>query len=105
MNEEAARRIAPRPAHGAGSTPAASLRPWDMRQLLRTLVEPILHPSHWRIRALGLSTAVGHPLFYVIWVYALPQPYEDLWLRLAMSALGLSLLVVPGFTATPARGR
>lgn len=72
-----------------------------MRVLLRTLVEPILHPSHWRIRALGLSTAVGHPLFYAVWVWWLPQPYEHLGLRIAMSVLGACLLVFPGLTATP----
>jgi two-component system CAI-1 autoinducer sensor kinase/phosphatase CqsS len=69
--------------------------------MVRPLVEPVLHPSRWRIRALGLSTTFGHPLFYWIWGELLPQPYESLTLRLAMGALGLCLLVFPRFSATP----
>lgn len=80
---------------------AELLRLWTSNEVVRPLLEPILHPSRWRIRALGLSTAVGHPLFYMIWAVWLPQPYESLWQRLAMGALGLSLLVFPSLTATP----
>jgi two-component system, CAI-1 autoinducer sensor kinase/phosphatase CqsS len=69
--------------------------------VLNPLLEPILHPSRWRVRALALTTSVGHPLFYVLWTAWLPQPYENLWLRLVMSILGFSLLVFPGLTATP----
>jgi two-component system CAI-1 autoinducer sensor kinase/phosphatase CqsS len=43
--------------------------------MVRPLVEPVLHPSRWRIRALGLSTTFGHPLFYWVWGKLLPQPY------------------------------
>jgi two-component system CAI-1 autoinducer sensor kinase/phosphatase CqsS len=64
-------------------------------------MEPILHPSQWRIRALGVSTMVGHPLFWKLWGDVLPQPYESLWLRLVMALCGLSLLVIPGVTASP----
>jgi two-component system CAI-1 autoinducer sensor kinase/phosphatase CqsS len=77
------------------------LASWASNEVVRPLHEPILHPSRWRIRALGLSTAFGHPLFYWIWAKLLPQPYENLWLRLMTSALGLSLLVFPSLTATP----
>jgi two-component system CAI-1 autoinducer sensor kinase/phosphatase CqsS len=69
--------------------------------MVRPLLEPILHPSRWRIRALGLSTALGHPLFFWIWGKQLPQPYESLALRLLMSALGLCLLLFPRISATP----
>ena len=80
---------------------AQLLASWASNEVVRPLHEPILHPSRWRIRALGLSTAFGHPLFYWIWVKLLPQPYENLWLRLITSALGLTLLVFPSITATP----
>ena len=45
-----------------------------------------------------LSTAalmgiIGHPLFYLIWVYIFPQPYENLALRLVASALAAPLLM------------
>lgn len=68
---------------------------------MRPLLEPILHPSRWRIRALGLSTAIGHPLFYWIWDKWLPQPYESLWQRLTMSTLGAALFIFPSLTASP----
>lgn len=77
------------------------LASWASNEVVRPLLDPILHPSRWRIRALGLSTAFGHPVFYWIWVKLLPQPYENLWLRLMTSALGISLLVFPSITATP----
>ena len=46
---------------------------------------------------------LGHPLFYWIWAKLLPQPYENLWLRLLMSALGVSLLVFPQHHGQPAQ--
>ena len=77
------------------------LRSWAANEVVRPLLEPILHPSRWRIRALGLSTALGHPLFWWIWTKWLPQPYENLPLRLAMSMLGVCLLVFPKITVSP----
>ena len=65
---------------------AEQLKSWASNEVMRPLLEPILHPSRWRIRALGLSTALGHPIFYWVWAKLLPQPYENLWLRLLMSA-------------------
>jgi two-component system, CAI-1 autoinducer sensor kinase/phosphatase CqsS len=82
---------------------AVVLRSWASNEVVRPLLEPMLHPSRWRIRALGLTTALGHPLFYWIWTSPLPQPYENLWLRLVMSALGVCLLVFRSITNTPSR--
>jgi signal transduction histidine kinase len=65
------------------------------------LFEPILHPSRGRIRALGLSCALGHPLFYAIWTHWVPQPYERLWQRLGTSFLGILLLAIPSLQAQP----
>jgi two-component system CAI-1 autoinducer sensor kinase/phosphatase CqsS len=80
---------------------AELVKSWTSNEVVRPLLEPILHPSRWRIRALGLSTSLGHPLFWWIWTRPLPQPYENLWLRLLMSVLGASLLVFPSITASP----
>lgn len=74
---------------------------WVSVELVRPLLEPILHPSRWRIRALAISTAIGHPLFYFIWGRWIPQPYENLSLRLTMAALGLCLMIFTSITATP----
>ena len=79
------------------------LRSWASNEVVRPLLEPILHPSLWRIRALGLSTSLGHPIFFWLWTSPLPQPYENLWLRLVMSALGVCLLVFRSITATPSK--
>ncbi|MDB5753540.1 MAG: putative histidine kinase, classic [Ramlibacter sp.] len=80
---------------------AQRLRFWASTEVVRPLVEPILHPSTWRIRALGMTTMLGHPLFYLVWGLLLPQPYENLALRVVMAVLGLGLLVIPGVSATP----
>lgn len=77
------------------------VRQWTSNEVMKPLVEPILHPSVWRIRALGFSTMVGHPLFWAVWALWLRQPYESLVLRLLMALGGLSLLVIPGITTSP----
>jgi two-component system CAI-1 autoinducer sensor kinase/phosphatase CqsS len=77
------------------------VRHWTSNEVLQPLVEPVLHPSRWRIRAIGASTLLGHPVFFLVWAMWLPQPYESLTLRLLMAALGLSVLVIPGVDATP----
>lgn len=101
MNEELQRAALPLPPRAALHSMTTRLRHKSSNDVLQSLVEPILHPSQWRIRALGVSTFVGHPLFYLIWVYWLPQPYENLFLRLLMALCGLSLFVIPGVTASP----
>jgi two-component system CAI-1 autoinducer sensor kinase/phosphatase CqsS len=80
---------------------SAMVRTFVQNEVARPLLEPILHPSRWRIRWLGMTTFVGHPLFYWIWGYLLPQPYENLAQRLIMSGLGFSLLTSKAFAATP----
>ncbi len=88
-------------AHRLVRRVSTSLRSTLTTEVVQPLLEPILHPSRWRIRALGLSTAVGHPLFYLFWGKLLPQPYEPLSLRLLMGALGLSLLVFRPIYSSP----
>lgn len=56
-------------------------------------LEPILHPSSKRIFWLGLFTFLGHPLFLWLWGYFLPQPYENLGLRIVISLLGITLML------------
>ena len=56
-------------------------------------LEPILHPTPWRLRLFALTVLFGQPLFGWIWSSWLVQPYENLWLRYLMSALGAALLL------------
>jgi len=67
------------------------------RQTLAPL-EPILHASPWRVRLLGLTILLGHPVFGWIWSRWLVQPYENGWLRGLMALLGAVLML-------PALGR
>jgi two-component system CAI-1 autoinducer sensor kinase/phosphatase CqsS len=102
MNEDLRRAPYPTPPPRAMlDATARRIRRWATTEVLPPLMEPILHPSQWRIRALGVSTMVGHPLFWLMWALALPQPYESLTLRLLMALGGFSLLVIPGVTASP----
>lgn len=73
-----------------------------VRKMLQTLreelivapIEPILHLSPLRMKLAGLSFLVGHTLFSWIWSVWLPQPYENVALRILASTLGLSLIWV-----------
>lgn len=64
-------------------------------QVLKQPLEPILHPSVWRLRWIGTFTLLGHPIFWWVWSQWLPQPWESEILR-ALSAL-LSLVFLMGF--------
>ena len=59
--------------------------------------DPILHASPWRLRLLGFTLLVGHPISGWIWVYSLVMPYENLWLRISLGVLG-SLMMLPFLT-------
>ena len=77
------------------------VRFWTSKELIQPLVEPVLHPSRWRIRAIGISMLLGHPLFYLVWKHWLPQPYESFVLRMLVALGGFALLVIPGIGSTP----
>ena len=66
---------------------------------LREPLVPLLHPSPWRLRLLGLALAIGHPLFGWVWSVWLPQAYESAWLRAVLALLALTL-ALPGLTDT-----
>ncbi len=86
------------PPHASWHT---RLRAFTDASVMQPLFETVMHPSEWRIRALGLSTCLGHPLFHLVWSRWLPQPYEVLWQRLLMSLLGLVLLMAPSLREQP----
>jgi two-component system CAI-1 autoinducer sensor kinase/phosphatase CqsS len=54
-----------------------------------------------RMKGLGLFTLFGHPLFWLVWGVLLPQPYENLTIRLLTASLGL-LLISRRVSADPA---
>ena len=57
-------------------------------------LDPILHPSPWRLRLLGLGTLLGQATFAWVWTNIHPQAYESIWMRCVMSALA-GVLVLP----------
>lgn len=69
-------------------------------EVLRTPLEPILHPSPRRLWWIGCCTFSGHLLIYWIWAYGVPQPYENLTARLLMAFTALVYLM-PGLRSDP----
>ncbi len=65
---------------------------WLREEFILAPLEPILHPSPRRLWWLGLSFFSGNALFAWIWSSWLPQPYENLALRIVASVLGYSLM-------------
>ncbi|MEP6791399.1 MAG: sensor histidine kinase, partial [Ramlibacter sp.] len=65
---------------------------WLKEEAVTTPLVPVVHPTPLRMKGLGLFTLLGHPLFWFVWAVWLPQPYENLGLRLFTSSLGLLLI-------------
>ncbi len=63
-----------------------------LRQVLRQPIEPILHPSVWRVRWLGIFIVFGHFAYGLLWSYGYPQIFENLWIRLCFSIAGFVLI-------------
>lgn len=86
----------PRPAI-AQSPPRAesqqrAIARWLRQELVTAPLVPVLHTSPLRMKGLGLFTLFGHPIFWFVWAVWLPQPYENLGLRLFTASLGLLLI-------------
>ena len=66
-------------------------RPWQLaRRLWRAYVE--YHAlAAFKLPAVGLIGVIAFPLYYFVWAYAFPQPYESLPLRLAGAVLCVPL--------------
>jgi len=65
---------------------------WLREEVVTAPLVPVLHPSPLRMKGLGLFTLCGHPLFWFVWAVWIPQPYENLPLRLFTAVTGLLLL-------------
>lgn len=76
------------------SSAFGTIRPldWLKKEVITAPLTPVLHPSPLRIKGLGLFTLLGHPLFYCVWAFWLPQPYENIWLRCFTGLLGCLLI-------------
>lgn len=54
-------------------------------------IETVLHPSAFRFKMLGYLTVVGQLLFWFVWAVLMPQPYENIYVRLTLVALGVGI--------------
>jgi two-component system CAI-1 autoinducer sensor kinase/phosphatase CqsS len=59
---------------------------------LTTAVRESAHYSRYNAPMVGVLGVIGFPLYYFIWHDLFPQPYENLWLRLAGTAICLPLI-------------
>lgn len=64
-------------------------------------LEPILHPSAYRLVWISIFTCTGHLLFGFIWLRWLPQPYENGAVRLLLCLLSVAYLL-PAVRRDPA---
>lgn len=82
-------RVSDAPLRTAGR---AAFRGFLLR--LMQSIELSVHYSTPKFSAVGALAVLGFPLYYWIWKYVFPQPYENLWLRLFGSALFIPLMLV-----------
>jgi two-component system CAI-1 autoinducer sensor kinase/phosphatase CqsS len=85
--------MTPRPADGPSAWHVFTQ--WLKQEVLVAPLVPVLHTSPLRMKGLGLFTLLGHPLFWFVWAIWLPQPYENLGLRLFTASLGFLLMSKP----------
>lgn len=88
MNDAVKDRTGPRgiwPGHLLGGLIKALLS-----KLTRSMAQSVQYSTP-KFVAIGALGAIGFPLYYWIWAYLFPQPYENLPLRLFGSALFLLL--------------
>jgi len=72
------------------------------RDCARRYVEYHAHAER-KIRAAALIGVFGFPIFYFVWAYVLPQPYESISLRAIGAGLCLLLALAPWWPPTVQR--
>lgn len=60
---------------------------------VKTAIQTVYQYAEPNLSLVGWMGFIGFPLYYVIWTYIFPQPYENLTLRLACSLLLLGIIV------------
>jgi two-component system, CAI-1 autoinducer sensor kinase/phosphatase CqsS len=61
------------------------------QEILDPEMETVLHPSPFRFKMLGCLTSIGQLIFWFIWAMLLPQPYENIYVRLLLVLLGIGI--------------
>ena len=93
MPQQRVREISP-PLSRPARAPSAwhRVKGWLKEEVVTSPLVPVLHPSPLRMKGLGLFTLFGNPLFWFVWAVWIPQPYENLPLRLFTASTGLLLI-------------
>ena len=65
----------------------------ERNRKLRQSATEILEHAKPNITIIGLLCVAGFPLYYIVWKYIFPQPYETILLRLSISVLGMPWLL------------
>ncbi len=63
------------------------------QEILEPEIETVLHPSPFRFKILGFLTLCGQLTFWSIWAVLLPQPYENIYIRLLIAFLGIGIFL------------
>ena len=58
----------------------------------RESMRDLLERSRLAIRWGGILGLLCHPIYYVVWTYVLPQPYDNLFLRLSAAVICIPLI-------------
>ncbi|MFM0337102.1 ATP-binding response regulator [Paraburkholderia fungorum] len=58
----------------------------------RESMRDVLERSRFAIRWGGALGLLCHPIYYVVWTYVLPQPYDNLFLRLSAALICIPLI-------------
>ncbi|CAE6884607.1 CAI-1 autoinducer sensor kinase/phosphatase CqsS [Paraburkholderia domus] len=58
----------------------------------RESMRDVLERSRLAIRWGGILGLLCHPIYFVVWTYVLPQPYDNLFLRLSAAAVCIPLI-------------
>lgn len=62
-------------------------------KFLKAPMDPVLSLSRSRLIVLGLFFCIGHLSFGLLWTYAYPQHYENMWARSAAALLAALILL------------
>ncbi|NTW10878.1 MAG: hypothetical protein HGA26_05925, partial [Chlorobiaceae bacterium] len=58
-----------------------------------SLTREILDHAEPNLGIIGAFTSFGYPIYYIIWTYLFPQPYENLPLRLFCTVLTIPCML------------
>ncbi|NTW62638.1 MAG: response regulator [Chlorobiaceae bacterium] len=62
-------------------------------QKLKSLSKGIIEHAEPNLGIIGIFTTLGYPVYYIIWTYLFPQPYENLALRMFCAVISIPCIL------------